>query len=72
MGEEWLSGCLEEVTLIWHGKGRLREGGRVLKDRVVLSMAGRHEEGIRSEGWRERSSKEMIKSKYLGPESRRA
>ena len=50
MGEEWLSGCLEEVTLIWHGKGRLREGGRVLKDRVVLSMAGRHEEGIRSEG----------------------
>jgi len=66
MVEEWLSGCLEEDTMIWHGKGRLHEGGRVLKDRVVLSMAGRHEEGIRGEGWRERSSKEMIKSKIFG------
>ena len=50
MVEEWLSGCLEEDTLIWHGKGRLHEGGRVLKDTVVLPTAGRQEEGIPGRG----------------------
>lgn len=66
MVEEWLSGRLDEDALIWHGKGRLHEGGRVLKDTVVLPTAGRHEEGIPGEGWRGRSSKEMIKSKISG------